>query len=252
MQQTISINLAGLVFHIEKDAFDELQNYLDQVKQYLANNESREEIIQDIESRIAEIFQERLSSRKEALTMADIQAVRTALGEPKTFQGTADNQAGESQDEGKQEESYTRKGQVHRDIDDKVIGGVCSGIGQYYNIDPLWLRLGFVAAVLLSGSGILLYIILWIIIPAAKTPVQKMEMRGERVTVSNIERSFAGDDGSKKSSNNQGKKHQFRAKGKNVTEEGKSALKTVLDALENGFAKLGQACRKATSKLEKN
>lgn len=252
MQQTISINLAGLVFHIEKDAFDELQSYLDQIKQYLANNESKEEIIQDIESRIAEIFQERLSSRKEALTMEDIQAVKTALGEPETFQGASEHQPGENQDEGKQEETYTRKGQVHRDIDNRVIGGVCSGIGQYYNIDPLWLRLGFVLAVLLSGSGILLYIILWIIIPAAKTPVQKMEMRGERVTVSNIERSFAGESSSKKSSNDNVNGDQFTDKGKNFAQKGKSAVKSVLDALETGFAKLGQACRKATAKLEKN
>lgn len=242
MKQTISINLAGLVFHIEKDAFDQLQHYLDQVKQHLENNESREEILQDIESRIAEIFQERTGSRKEAVTIEDMQAVKSSLGEPEAFSTGNSN----SEDEQKEEKTYTRKGQIHRDVDNKVIGGVCSGIGQYYGFDPLWLRLAFVLAVLLSGTGILVYLILWIIIPAAKTPVQKMEMRGERVTVSNIKKSFSGKSHSHKTHHQQ----HYTEQRNDFARQGKGALKKVLDSMETGFDKLKNACRKATTKLE--
>lgn len=252
MQQTISINLAGLVFHIEKDAFDQLKAYLEQIKKHLQDNESREEIMQDIESRIAEMFQDRLKSRKEVITQADFAYVRTTLGEPETFKTAHE---GDAQDQNATEpltgNTYTRKGRIHRDLDNRVIAGVCSGIGQYYGFDPIWLRLVFILALLLSGSGILIYLILWIIIPPAKTPTQKMEMRGERVTVSNIEQSFSGNSNQNQhhyqeasGSTDRNKQHDFKAQGKN-------ALKTTLDYLETGFVKLSQACRKATTKLEK-
>ncbi len=248
MQQTISINLAGMVFHIEKDAYDQLEKYLEQIKNFLANNESREEIIQDIENRVAEIFQEQLSSRKEALAPEDVQAVKKALGEPETFK-SENSQEGKEEGEGKKQETYTRKGQIHRDVDNKVIAGVCSGLGQYFGFDPLWLRLAFVVAIFASGISILIYLILWLLTPAAKTPVQKMEMRGERVTVSNIEKSFAGEQGSKKNSNEDSENDRFRVEWNSFAEKGKGALKTGLDALENGFYRLGHACRRATTKL---
>ena len=255
MQQTISINLGGLVFHIEKDAFDQLQDYLAQIKNHLQDNESREEILQDIESRIAEMFQERLSSRKEAITQADLLAVKTALGEPAAFGTNADADQDTNQQQAKTESNkgeYTRKGRIHRDLDNKVIAGVCSGIAQYYRFDPVWLRLLFIVALLASGSGIVVYIILWIIIPPAKTPVQKMEMRGERVTVSNIEQSFTGQQNNTHSNTyQQANRASNQRQTNDFAKQGKQAVKTSLDYLEKGFVKLGQACRKATTRLEK-
>ena len=175
MKKTININLAGFVFYIDEDAYEELQKYLKNIKTYLGNTEGREEIIDDIESRIAELFSEK---QKQVITLIEVSEVIEVMGQPEDYM---------SEDETEQKTSYKSSNKrLYRDPDSTVLGGVCSGIGHYLNIDAIWIRLIFLAMVW-SGVSILFYFILWAIIPKAETTAQKLEMKGKAATFSNIE-----------------------------------------------------------------
>ena len=175
MKKTININLAGFVFYIDEDAYEELQKYLKNIKTYLGNTEGREEIIHDIESRIAELFSEK---QKQVITLIEVSEVIEVMGEPEDYM---------SEDETEEKTSYKSSNKsLYRDPDSTVLGGVCSGIGHYLNIDAIWIRLIFLAVVW-SGVSILFYFILWAIIPKAETTAQKLKMKGKAATFSNIE-----------------------------------------------------------------
>ena len=175
MKKTININLAGFVFYIDEDAYEELQKYLKNIKTYLGNTEGREEIIDDIESRIAELFSEK---QKQVITLIEVSEVIEVMGQPEDYM---------SEDETEQKTSYKSSNKrLYRDPDSTVLGGVCSGIGHYLSIDAIWIRLIFLAMVW-SGVSILFYFILWAIIPKAETTAQKLEMKGKAATFSNIE-----------------------------------------------------------------
>jgi len=186
MKKTFTINISGIIFHIDEDAFDKLSNYLETIKGFFTNSEGREEIISDIESRIAEMLQAKITGGKQVITIEDIDEVIAVMGEPEQI-GAANG--AETKSAKPKEETRSHK-RLYRDPDNKVLGGVCGGIGAYFNFDPVWIRVAFVVALFLFGSGPLLYIILWIIIPEAVTTAEKLEMRGEPVNVSNIEKTI--------------------------------------------------------------
>ncbi len=179
MKKTITINLGGMVFHIDEDAYRLLEQYLRSVEVHYSGDPSAPEILEDIETRMAELFSEKTGTRKEVIILADAEEVIRIMGHPENFieedPAPSHQQAGRSR--------YRR---IYRDPDNNILGGVCSGLGAYFNIDPLLFRLVFIGITLLGGAGILLYLILWIIVPEAKTTAQKLEMRGEPVNVSNI------------------------------------------------------------------
>ena len=175
MKKTININLAGFVFYIDEDAYEALQKYLNNIRTYLGNTEGREEIIDDIESRIAELFSEK---QKQVITLIEINEVIEVMGQPEDYMS-------EDEPEEKTADQQSSK-RLYRDPDSTVLGGVCSGVGHYLNIDAVWIRLIFLAMVW-SGVSILIYFILWAIIPKAETTAQKLEMKGKAATFSNIE-----------------------------------------------------------------
>jgi phage shock protein PspC (stress-responsive transcriptional regulator) len=184
MKKTYKINIAGVIFTIDDDAFVKLQNYLTEINSHFSRQDGGKEIIADIESRIAELFQAGLSEKKEVITLDDVNEVIHIMGDPMEFI-REDEAAGVG---GQTDYVYESRRRLYRDPDNSVIGGVCGGLGAYFNIDPVWMRLVFIAAFFLQ-FGILVYIILWIVVPMARTTSQKLEMKGERVTVQNIERS---------------------------------------------------------------
>lgn len=187
MNQTVTANISGMVFHIEVDAYDKLKKYLSDIKCRFENAEEREEIMGDIEARVAEIFKSKMSERNQVVSLVHVDEVIALMGTPEMFSDT--EQTYEAETETNQQEYKTGK-RVYRYPDDKILGGVCSGIALYFGFDPLWLRLAFAIAFFAFGFGFPLYIILWIVIPEAKTRAQKMEMRGEPVTVENIEKNI--------------------------------------------------------------
>jgi phage shock protein PspC (stress-responsive transcriptional regulator) len=189
MNKIISISINGIVFNVDEHAYLTLKNYLDALKVHFAGTEGSEEILGDIEARIAEMLLERMKTKREVVTAEDVAAVMNAMGTPEDMgeaEGTQQSKSANSSNTYERTHSGSRR--VFRNPDDKVLGGVCSGVANYFDIDPLIPRLIFVVAFFGFGSGLLLYIILWIIIPEAKTPSEKLEMKGERVNVSNIEK----------------------------------------------------------------
>lgn len=187
MNKTITMNLSGIIFHIEEDAYEMLNKYLSTIKGYFKDSEGRDEIMSDIESRIAEMLQEKVSTTKQAVLKMDVESVIAVMGKPEDFAGDdTNNSKTESKTESSTSFDGSKRRRVFRDPDDKVIGGVCSGIANYFDFDPIWLRAAFALSFFVFGSGAVLYIILCMIIPKAKTTAEKLEMRGEKVDINNI------------------------------------------------------------------
>jgi len=184
MKKTIKIKIGGIVFHINDDAYSMLQQYLQSLEDYFKAKAEGKEVMEDIESRIAEIFQQKASAQKEVIDQEDVITMIEILGKAKDIIDEEDHQNSES----KQTYSQTSK-RLYRDPDNAVLGGVCGGLGSYFNIDPIWFRLIFLILLLVYGAG-LVYIILWIVLPKAETASQKLEMKGKNVTVQNIEKTI--------------------------------------------------------------
>lgn len=183
MKKVINITLSNIVFAIEQDAYDTLAAYLEQVKDNLANNDDTKEIIDDIECAIAEKLITRKRSEKIAVTSTDITSIMAELGSPVEFKDSAEN----TDEHHKTSESEVGlKRRLYRDPDGVVIAGVASGLANYFGIDPVIVRLIFVVSVFFNGIGILAYIILWLVVPIAKTTADKYAMRGEQVTLKDI------------------------------------------------------------------
>lgn len=194
MNKTLTINISGIVFNIEEDAYETLKSYLGKIKRHFSNEEGCEEIVADIESRLAEILKAKIHAGKQVLVMSDINEAIAMMGQPEDFADTnssEENKKQETHSTGAAQANYSNKRRrVFRDPDSKILGGVCSGIANYFDIDPLWIRLGLVVMFFGFGSGLLLYIILWIIIPEARTTAEKLEMRGEPVDVNTISKTI--------------------------------------------------------------
>lgn len=180
MKKTININLNGISFTLDEDAYQALEEYLNSIKTHFKNKEIGTEIIRDIEARIAELFQQYTGTGKQILSIDDVNKVKAQLGKPSDFDDTEEENIHEAGNAG----SYKR---LYRDPKDRIIGGVCSGLGAYFHIDPVWVRIIFVIATI-SGVSPLVYLILWIIMPPARTTSERLEMRGEPVNISNIEK----------------------------------------------------------------
>jgi phage shock protein PspC (stress-responsive transcriptional regulator) len=190
MKKTLTANINGTVFHIEEDAYDKLQRYLSTIRAQFAGTEGCDEIMADIEARIAELFHERLDGRRQVVALPDVEHVIGVMGQPEDYIGDEETGAGGT---GTQQNAMHGGGRRHkrlmRDTDDRWVGGVLSGIAAYFGIDPLILRLIYIGLLLL-GVGWLIYLILWIVVPPAETAADKLEMRGEPVNVENIRRVF--------------------------------------------------------------
>lgn len=184
MNKTVSINLGGFFFHIDEDAYQKLSRYFEAVKRSLSP-EGREEIMKDIESRVAEIFQDKLKNEKTVIGLSEVEEVISIMGQPEDYKIDEEPNYKENS---KNYYNIPQSKKLYRDKDNAILGGVLSGFGHYVGVDPLWLRLLMVVLIFGFGTGILVYLILWILIPAAETTAQKLEMRGEPITISNIEK----------------------------------------------------------------
>lgn len=180
MKKTIHINLSGIAFRIEEDAYDRLKEYLDAVQNILGSNEEARETINDIESRMAELFIPVTHENQVAVTLKDVEEVIKILGEPRDYAPVDEESdgAGASSASAKKEPLVQpiRK-RLYRDPYSRVVGGVCSGLGAYFNVDPLLFRLLFVVG-LFYGISVIPYLVLWIAMPKALTVEQRMQMFG--------------------------------------------------------------------------
>jgi phage shock protein PspC (stress-responsive transcriptional regulator) len=178
MKITVSINLGGYSFNIDEDAYAELKRYLRNLELHFAGEESSSEILSDIETRMAELFRTKLTNYKQVIDLKDVQQVITVLGTPEDI---SDNEGPTTRDK------FSSPGyhRMYRDPDHRVIGGVCAGIAAFWNIELWVVRLIFLVLAMM-GIGILIYLILYIVLPEAKTTAEKIAMKGNPVNIHNI------------------------------------------------------------------
>jgi phage shock protein PspC (stress-responsive transcriptional regulator) len=184
MNKTVNINLGGLVFHIDEDAYQKLTNYFEAIKRSLSNTSGQDEIIKDIEIRIGEIISEKHTSDKQVISLREVEEIISIMGQPEDYRI-------EGEEPINAEPIYTNTKitkKLYRDEENAAVGGVLAGLGHYFGIDKAILRVILLIMVFVWGTGFVAYIILWIAMPAAKTTSEKLEMRGEPVTISNIEK----------------------------------------------------------------
>ncbi len=173
MKKVININFQGRVIPIEESAYDMLKQYVESLRRFFANEEGRDEIINDIEGRIAELFGESLKKGSTCITEDDVNKIIASMGRPEDFEGEEGKVHSQLGGEGNQQGGYAYepagaipRGRLYRDETDKILGGVCGGLANYLRVDPTIVRLVFALISFGAGTGILLYILLWIILPS--------------------------------------------------------------------------------------
>lgn len=183
MKKITSIDLGRLSFSIEEEAYQKLKNYLESVKKRIGNGADKEEVMLDIEIGMAEKLKESLLSSKEVIEVKDIDNLISIMGKPEDFD-SEDILNEENNENGK----VVKK--LYRNPDDMVLGGVCGGIGAYFSIDPVFVRMIFVILFFSGGIGLPIYAIFWIIIPMAETKEEKLLMKGSPFSIGAIEQSY--------------------------------------------------------------
>lgn len=188
MNKTIIINISGSIFHIEEDAYETLKGYINSLKKHFSASEDSFEIISDIENRIAELFSALLKEGKQVLLAEDVADIIRQMGNPADFQASEEEAQTIPHSIAEEENSGPKR--FYRNPEDRVIGGVCGGIASYLDVDPIIVRLLWLIAFFFAGFGLMIYIILWIVIPKAKSRAEKLAMKGQKATVSSIHRSI--------------------------------------------------------------
>ncbi|MFP2994445.1 PspC domain-containing protein [Spongiivirga sp. MCCC 1A20706] len=238
MNKTVNINLAGTFFHIDEDAYLRLSKYLESIKRSFTDSQGRDEIVRDIEARIAELFTEKMQHDKMVISTKHVDEVIEIMGEPEDY--LVDDDIFE--DRPKQRSTYRSESgpskKLYRDTETQYISGVSSGLGHYLGIDAIWVRILWVILAASTGGGIILiYILFWAIVPEAKSTSEKLSMRGKPVNISNIEQKIKeGFDGVTEKV----KSVDYESYGNKV----KSSSRTFFDALASifkfGFKVLGK------------
>lgn len=178
MKQVININFQGRVVPIEVTAFEVLRSYTESLSRHFAAEEGRDEIINDIENRIGELFQEKLKDGATCITDEHVNAVINSIGRPEEFDDaqTTESAARESLYNQQAPNPFGASKKLYRDENDKVIGGVCSGLANYFNVDVVVVRILFVILAVSFGVGIIPYLVLWIAVPSSASA----EIGGQR------------------------------------------------------------------------
>ncbi len=187
MNPTINVNIGGYPFIIDEDAYDKLQEYLDVIEHHFSASEGCEEIVHDIELRFAELLSERQNKRP-IIGIRDIEQAIKILGTPEEFGADENRHRSSEQPSYIGDDTIRKKGKrLFRNPDDKVVGGVCSGIAAYFGMsDPIWIRLVFVIFFVTGGASLLVYLFLLIAVPKAKSPSDRLAMQGRPINVENI------------------------------------------------------------------
>ena len=174
MKKVININFQGRVIPIEETAYDVLKRYVESLRMFFANEEGKDEIINDIEGRIAELFGETLKKGSTCITDADVNTIIASMGRPEDFEDDEAEVHTQLGAESAQQQSYTYEQRpnegrrLYRDENHKVIAGVCSGIANYFNVDPVVIRILFLVTL---GVTLVPYLILWVAVPSSASTV---------------------------------------------------------------------------------
>ncbi len=220
MKKTQTINLGGIIFHIELDAYDQLSAYLDSVKQKFADTDGQDEIIADIEARIAEILNEK---KIKIITHKNVDDVIAIMGKPEQY--------GDKDAEPETQETPNSKAgpkRIYRHPDDKILGGVCGGLGALVGLDPVIFRILFLVTAFFGGFGLLIYLVMWAIVPMAQSTSDRLKMEGKPVTTDTIGKAVAV----------QSEKSAESKKNGNILKKFFTAIGAVFEAFLHLFKKL--------------
>ena len=186
MKKTVNIGIGGKSFIIDEDAHERLKSYLDTFRSRL-KDEQGPEVMNDIEARIAELLNENLGSSQQSVSLALVNRITATLGMPDgkpEFKSIDDNNVN-----GKEETNMSNPvKKLYLDVESRKLGGVCSGLAAYFDIDVTLIRIVFLALLIGGGFGFWLYLIFWIVAPKAVTPAQKCELRGLEPNAENMAR----------------------------------------------------------------
>lgn len=192
MNKTVTINLGKINFYVDEGAYEKLDKYLKAISASL-DAQSRAETMADIEARIAELFLEERKNKDRVIGVEEVDHIIEVMGQPEDYQ--MDEEKTDQKTEQQEQESSAKK--LYRDIEHNAVGGVCAGLGHYFGISKIWIRLAFLllwipdiisGALVPSGSTVfLIYVVMWIVVPAARTTAQKLEMQGKSIDIGNIE-----------------------------------------------------------------
>ncbi len=189
MKTTISINIGGLAFTIDDDAYQELHNYLDRLSAHFQKEEGGDDIMADIEARIAEEFARKREIGREVISIEMVREIITRMGRVEDLTGEKNNVTIEDPLFARNDNARTKGAKkLYRDPEHAMLAGVAGGLGAYFNIDPSIPRIIFVLLTLFGGSGIIIYIILWLVLPEADSPLKQSELHGESPTIKDIEK----------------------------------------------------------------
>ena len=187
MNKTVNINLAGIFFHIDEDAYLKLQRYLEAIKRSFTDSQGQSEIISDIEARIAELFSERMQNNRQVIGNKEVEEVISIMGQPEDY--LVDDEIFDDEPKTNYQRKTAPSKKLFRDTENSYISGVASGLGHYLGVDAIWVRLLWIILSLGSGGTfIFIYILFWVLVPEAKTTAEKIMMTGEPVNISNIEK----------------------------------------------------------------
>ncbi|MBK6967436.1 MAG: PspC domain-containing protein [Bacteroidales bacterium] len=177
MKKNFSVNIGKRLFNIDEDAFECLNNYLGRLRNYFSTDVGHDEIVADIEMRIAELLQQKIETMGQGIVVLEyIQQVINEMGEP--------GQLSDAESDGARQAASARTtGKLFRDPVNRKVGGVAAGIAAFFGVDPVWVRLLFILFILLYASGLIIYLILWIILPEAQTTTEKLEMQRQTINI---------------------------------------------------------------------
>ena len=179
MKKNFSVNIGGRIFNIDDDAYECLNSYLNRLRSFFASAQGNDEIIADIEMRIAELLNQQKEQGLSLITLAHIKEVIASMGEPDQFSDAETEKP-------KSSTGSKTRGKLYRDPDNRQIGGVAAGIAAWFGIDPVWVRLIFVVCTLFYAIGIIIYAILWLILPIAQTTWEKLEMQRQSININTL------------------------------------------------------------------
>jgi len=189
MNKTVSINLGGFFFHIDEDAYQKLNRYLDAIRRSLSPD-GKDEIMGDIEGRIAELLSDKMKNDKQVVGNAEVDEIIAVMGQPEDYRIDEDTEPKTGYgNSGTYSMPYYVAKKLYRDGDKNIIAGVCAGLGHYFRIDPLWIRILFIISPFITfGTTLFIYVLLWVLLPKAITTTEKLQMKGEPINISNIEK----------------------------------------------------------------
>ena len=228
MKKNIKVNVSGMLFNLDEDAYQVLENYLNKLERHFRNKEGSKEIIEDIERGIADMMSEKLGESKTIITIEDINEIIQQMGDPLEIDDEEDTK---QQNQESYSYNHNHQKRLYRDTEDKVLAGVCSGISYYTNIDVAWVRILFIILFFVSAGFIsVVYLVLWIAVPEAETTAQKLDMRGQSINIDNIERKIKEEINNLGDQLNNLKNKHFSKKKRSKVAEG---LNDVLSSLVN-------------------